>query len=111
MAKGENLFAHGNTSKAAIEALQSKIFENMDVDEKLDKFEEQFELGVKYPAKLFYEWHHKLTGSCEFGRNNFVKSHGIDLENGTYTVEEFINITRDDYGGEIIERLAERMRE
>ena len=109
VAKGENLFAHGKTSKMATEALQSKIFENMDVDEKLDKFIELFKPGVKYPAKLYYEWHHKLTGSCEFGRNNFVKSHGIDLDNGTYTVEEFINIVKNDYGGEIIERLAERM--
>ena len=51
--------------------------------------------------------HHYLTGSCEMGREAFVKRHGIDLDK-TYTVEEFIELTEDDYGGEIIKNLKER---
>ena len=95
--KHENLFAHGSTVKS------------MDVEEKIDAFLKEFDICTKYPAKMFYEWHHKLTGSCEFGRNAFVKNHGIDLENGMYTVKEFIEITKDDFGGDIIKQIEERI--
>ena len=108
--KSRNLFAHGATVKEAEKSLQDKIFDNMDIDEKIDVFLEQFNTTDKYPAKDFYEWHHKLTGSCEFGRKSFCKNNGIDLENGTYTVKEFIEITKKDYGGKIIEQLEERMK-
>ena len=108
--KGQNKFAHGSTLAKAFKALQDKIFEDMDTDEKIDAFLDKFKPDVKYPAKTFYEWHHKLTGSCEFGRNAFIKNHGIDLENGTYTVKEFIEYTKNDFGGEIIKQLGERMR-
>ena len=103
--KGQDKFAHGATLSEAFKALQDKIFEDMDTDEKIEFFIKEFKSDVKYPAKSFYEWHHKLTGSCEFGRNSFVKNHGIDLENGTYTVKEFIEYTKNDFGGEIIRKL------
>ena len=106
--KGHNLFAHGETAKKAAEALQEKIYANMDTDEAIELFLETFEQGKKYPAKDFYVWHNRLTGSCEMGRNKFVTEHDIDLDNGMYTVNEFIELTRNDYGGEIISQLAER---
>ena len=99
VAKGNNLFAHGATPSDAIKALQ---------DKKIDTFVAEFNLYDKYPAKTFYEWHHKLTGSCEFGRNSFIKNHGIDLENGMYSVKEFIEKTRNDFGGDIIRQLEEK---
>ena len=108
--KGNNKFAHGSTTKEATKALQDKIFESMDTEEKIDAFLQSFKPDVKYPAKSFYEWHHKLTGSCEFGRNAFVKNHGIDIDNGTYTVQEFIEYTKNDYGGEIICQIEERLK-
>lgn len=111
VAKHAGLFAHGETVKDAEAALQSKIFDNMDPEEKIGEFLKEFDLGVKYPAMRFYEWHNKLTGSCEMGRKSFARDHGIDLENGLYTVEEFVEITRNAYGGEIIEQLAERIAE
>ncbi len=111
VAKHENLFAHGATAKEAEKALQDKIFDNMDVDEKIEAFLGEFDLESKYPAKSFYEWHHKLTGSCEFGRNAFVKNHGIDLEKDEYTVKEFIELTKGDFGGEVIKQLEERIAE
>ena len=88
-------------------ALQEKFFANMDPEQAIEMFLEEFTLGKKYPAKSFYIWHNRLTGSCEFGRNKFVREHGIDLENGMYTVEEFVEITKNDFGGEIINRLLE----
>ena len=107
--KGENKFAHGETTTEAQKALQDKIFDDMDTDEKIDAFLKEIKPNVKYSAKLFYEWHHKLTGSCEFGRNAFVRDHGIDLEAGTYTVNEFIEITENSYGGEVIKQIKERI--
>ena len=109
--KGEDKFAHGETFADAMKALQDKIFEEMDTEEKIEAFLKEFQPNVKYKARIFYEWHHKLTGSCEFGRNSFIKNHGIDLENGTYTVEEFIEYTKNDFGSEIIQQLAERLKE
>ena len=109
VAKGNDLFAHGATAKGAAKALQDKILANMDVDEKIDEFIKKFSLGVKYPANDFYEWHHILTGSCELGRNTFVKNNSIDLENGMYTVEEFIEITKNAFGGDIIKQLEEKL--
>jgi len=38
------------------------------------------------------------------GRDNFVKSNGIDL-NKTYSINEFIELTKNQYGGEIIKQL------
>lgn len=102
-----NLFAHGDTFADAQAALQEKLFDGMDVGEKIELFREKFDDGVKYPAREFYDWHHRLTGSCEFGRKSFAREHEIDLDAGVYTVREFVAITEHAYGGEIIGRLKE----
>ena len=105
--KSGNVFAHGDTFADAQAALQEKLFDEMDADEKIELFREKFKDGVKYPAREFYDWHHKLTGSCEFGRKSFARDREIDLDAGMYTVREFVEITKDAYGGEIIRRLEE----
>ena len=79
----------------------------MDTDEKIEKFIEEFEYKKKYKNSVFYEWHNMLTGSCEMGRNAFVKNHGINLDD-EMTVDEFIELTINDFGSEIIEQLKER---
>ena len=109
IAKHDWLFAHGKSAKEALSALQSKLFERMEPEEKIEAFLKEFTPGVKYPAMRFYEWHNKLTGSCEMGRKSFARDHEIDLENGLYTVEEFVEITRNAYGGEIIAKIAEKI--
>ena len=57
----------------------------------------------------FFEWHNKLTGSCEMGRKSFAKNHDIDLNKDEFTVEEFIELTKNDFGRKVIEQLAERL--
>ena len=110
--KGNNCFAHGETLKGAMEALENKIFENMDTDETIEQFLQAFtDVNKKYPAQDFFVWHNRLTGSCEMGRKSFVKDKEIDLENGMYTVKEFVEITKNAYGGEIIRELEERIQE
>ena len=111
IAKGHNKFAHGKTVRKAVEDLQSKIFEDMDTNEAIELFLQEFtDLDKKYPVKNFYIWHNRLTGSCEMGRQSFAKNKGIDLENDMFTVQEFIDLTRNDFGGEIIEQLEETIK-
>lgn len=112
IAKRNNLFAHGKTIKEAVEALQDKIFARLDIEERIDLFLKEFsDIDKKYPAKAFYDWHNKLTGSCEMGRDMFVKNGGYDLEKDMFTVKEFINITRNEYGGDIIKQLEDKINE
>jgi hypothetical protein len=104
--KGHNKFAHGETLEKALKDLEDKIFEDIDTDEAIELFLKEFsDLNKKYPAKDFYLWHNRLTGSCEMGRNSFVKNGGYDLEHDMFTVQEFIDITRNAYGGDIIKQL------
>ena len=108
--KQDNMFAHGKTVKEAFAALQEKLFDNMTVDERIDAFLKEIKSNTEYPAKIFYDWHHRLTGSCEFGRNQFIKNHNIKLDQ-LMTVREFIELTKNDYGGEIIKKLEKRLNE
>ena len=107
--KGQGHFAHGETIKQAMEDLERKIFEDLDVEERIDMFVEEFELDKKYPAMKFFDWHNKLTGSCEMGRKTFVENHNIDLDKDEFTVEEFIELTQNDFGGEVINELKEKI--
>ena len=106
--KGNGYFAHGETLREAQSALEEKILNNMDIEEKIELFKGKFpDVNKKYPVKDFYQWHHNLTGSCEMGRKTFARSHNIDIENDMMTVKEFIDLTEDAYCGEIIKELKE----
>ena len=110
--KARNCFAHGETLREAQAALEEKLFEDMDIDEKIQLFVKHFfDINKKYPAKDFYTWHNKLTGSCEMGRKAFANDHGIDIENDTMTVFEFIELTKGSFGGSVICELEERLKE
>ena len=111
IAKGNNMFAHGDTIKEAVISLENKVFANLDVEERILAFKEAFKPDIKYSNKDFYEWHGRLTGSCEIGRSQFAKKHNIDIEHGRMTVKEFCNLTKDSYGGEVIKMITESYRE
>ena len=104
--KEDKYFAHGKTLAEAHEALQDKLFDEMPAEKRIAAFWACHKKGVKYPTKDFFEWHHKLTGSCLMGRRQFAKDHGVDLD-GEMTVKEFIALTKNAFGGEIIKRLEE----
>ena len=99
-------FAHGKTLAEVREALQDKLFYEMPTEARIAAFWACHKKGVKYPTKDFFEWHHKLTRSCLMGRQQFAKDHGVDLE-GEMTVEEFIKLTENSFGGDIIKKLEE----
>ena len=105
--KEKNKFAHGKTLHEAFQSLQEKLYDDSTEEERLEAFKKVFtDFSASYPAKDLFYWHHVLTGSCRQGRLNFCKQHDIDLESDMFTVYEFINLTRDSYGGEIIRKLG-----
>lgn len=108
--KNGDLFAHGETLREAQSALIDKQFEDMDDDDRIDAFLKEIDINKQYPTFVFFDWHHKLTGSCEMGRRIFAENHEIDLENGTMTVSEFVELTKNAYGGSIIKEIAERIK-
>ena len=101
-------FAHGETLHDAFEDAKNKAFKNLSEEERIAKFKEEYpNKDVKIPAKELYEWHNRLTGSCEMGRRNFAQQHGIDIENDSFTIHEFVNLVKNDYGGNVIAKILE----
>ena len=107
IAKENNQFSHGNTLHEAFESLREKLYDDSTEEERILKFKEHFsDFSKKYSAKDLFIWHHVLTGSCKAGREYFCKDKGIDVDNDRFTVYEFIELTKNSYGGEIIRKLS-----
>lgn len=105
--KGNGHFAHGENLRKAMEALTDKMFDDMPEDERIAEFVKAHpDYQGKHSNRDLYDWHHRLTGSCEMGRNEFVSSKGIDLD-GESTIEEFVAMCRNSYGGSTIRKLPE----
>ena len=93
-----------------MESLQQKLFEDMSVDERIEMFLKEFKPDKTYSGQIFFDWHNKLTGSCLMGRKQFVKNNNLSLDK-QYTVKEFIELTKNAYGGEIIKKLEEAIKD
>ena len=103
--KGNNLFAHGNDLHEAMAALTDKMFDDMPEEERVAAFIKAHpDKDKAYPNQDLFDWHHRLTGSCMAGRNAFIKDRGLTLD-GETTVEEFIKLTENAYGGSTIKAL------
>lgn len=110
VAKVDGFFAHGETARAAVDAARDKAFEDLPQEERITAFLDAIKPNTEYPVMTMYDWHHRLTGSCEAGRKAFAKDHGIDLS-ADMTREAFFELTKDAYGGGVIReamRIAER---
>lgn len=106
--KQGGVYAHGKTPREAMEALRDKLLEGMPEEERIAEFVKAHKWGKAYQSADYYDWHHKLTGSCEMGRSEFAAAHGYKLTaDELLTVEEFIDLTEGSYGGDIIRRLRE----
>ena len=100
-----NCFAHGETMHAAHADALEKHMLDMAEEERIEMFiKEHPSLDDIFPCKDLFRWHNSLTGSCEFGRRQFCRDHGIDLD-GEYSVRYFLDITKDAYGGEVIRKV------
>lgn len=102
-----NSFAHGDTIHNAYRDALEKELEDMPEDERIDRFvAEHPDPDAEY-GDLF-QWHHILTGSCEFGRRQWCQQHGLQPTD-SITVRRFLKETASDYGGDIIRKVAKRM--
>ena len=105
IAKDGDNFAHGKTLHEAYAALQEKLYDDSTEEERIEAFVEKFpEFDTPYSNEDLYHYHHVLTGSCEMGRQSFKESRGLTLE-GTMTVRQFVELTKDAYNGDIIKEL------
>lgn len=110
IAKVGDCFAHGETVRQAVTDARDKAFEDLPQEERITEFLDAIKPNTEYPVMTLYDWHHRLTGSCEAGRKAFAKDHGIDLS-ADMTREAFFELTKDAYGGSVIReamRIAER---
>lgn len=108
IAKCGNYFAHGETLRDALEDAVSKYEQDLPVEERIANFNSTFPDNDK-PVKvsLLYVWHNRLTGSCAMGRQAFAKEHNIDIEADSMTVAEFVRLTENSYGGDVIKLLKQ----
>jgi len=107
IAKCGNYFAHGETLRQAVADAREKYEGNLPLKERIRLFNEKFPSDTeRYSGRDFFEWHNKLTGSCLFGREQFCKDRGLDVD-ATYTVKEFIGITENAFGSNAIRQLKE----
>jgi len=104
--KFNNFFAHGGSLKQAKSDAEAKYYSQLDFPARIKEFNSTFKQGVKYNAQLFYNWHTTLTGSCSSGKARWVKERGFDLKS-KITIEEFVNLTKDSYGGNVIKQLKD----
>ena len=105
--KENNQFAHGDTLKDAFMSLQEKLYDYRTEEERIEAFKKKFpEYDVKYNNRDLFVYHHVLTGSCRMGREAFMSNKGLSLD-GKTSVREFVKLTQDAYGGDIIKKLPE----
>jgi hypothetical protein len=102
--KYKNYFAHGETIRDAIEDARSKYYQSLDFDEVKEKLLAEFKKKGKLTVKELYDWHGMLTGSCRFGRTQFQTAHNLK-NTDLLTLEEFINLTKNEFGGDLIIKL------
>ena len=105
--KENNEFAHGDTLKDAFMSLQEKLYDDSTEEERIEVFKKQFpEYDINYNNRDLFVYHHVLTGSCRMGREAFMSNKGLSLD-GKTSVREFVKLTQDAYGGDIIKKLPE----
>ena len=105
--KENNKFAHGNTLRDAFTSLQEKLYDNSTKEERIEAFKQKFpSYDTKYDNQDLFTYHHVLTGSCRMGRESFVLDRGLSLDD-KITVREFVQLTKNAYGGNIIKQLPQ----
>lgn len=108
--KENNQFAHGDTLRDAFTSLQEKLYDGSTKEERIEAFKNKFpNYDTKYDNRDLFFYHHVLTGSCRMGRESFVADKGLSLD-GKTSVREFVELTKNAYGGKIIKRLAKEYR-
>ena len=104
--RNDYYYSHGKNLKAALKSLQEKTDLNLPISKRIENFKNKFkDFNKKAKASLLYNWHFKLTGSCKLGRDNFCANHNIDITKDKFNIYEFIELTKNQYGSDIIKLL------
>ena len=99
--------AQGFILQDAFTSLQEKLYDDSTEEERIDAFKQKFpSYDTKYDNQDLFAYHHVLTGSCRMGRDSFVADKGLSLD-GKTTVREFVQLTKNAYGGDIIKQLPQ----
>jgi hypothetical protein len=107
IAKCGNYFAHGKTIKQALSDATEKYNERKPLEERIADFNNKFpEDDIPYEGSELFSWHHILTGSCLFGRQQFCQDRGLNV-NKKYTIKQFIELTENSFGSSAIKKLKE----
>ncbi len=109
--KSGQFFAHGDTLRSAYEAVLDKSILSSPIRTRIESFLAEHNLTDYYPARDLFVWHHRLTGSCELGRKAFCRDNGIDIQVDKFSVFEFISITKNAYGGDVIRELEKTLKD
>ena len=104
IAKRGNFFAHGDTLHEAVEAVEAKWRDNRPLDERIAEFARTHP-SLDEPYGDLFDWHHVLTGSCEFGRRQWCEEHGYKPTD-SITLRAFFEQTKNDYGRDVIRQVA-----
>lgn len=89
----------------------NKIVQQKSLDFRIRKFLEGKNLEDRYPIKELSRGHTLITLSCPTGKKEFAEKHNLDIENGTLTIPEFIELVKDEFGSKAIARLAELIKD
>lgn len=87
-----------------------KLIDGYDLDERIDAFIACHNLTDKYPARELSRWHLILTRSCPIGRQMFARKVHVNVDTEMFTVPEFFEFCKDQWGHEVIEKLEIRMK-
>lgn len=88
---------------------ERRVVKSLPIEERISRFVAQYPtLDSKASASDLFSWHHILTGSCEFGRKEFCKNKGVSWEEGEWTIRDFLELTKDAYGKEIIRQVIDK---
>ena len=104
LAKYHGAIAHGMSVKAALRDAQEKYFSSFDFEYLKKKLLEEFSEKKSLTVADLFKWHGLLTGSCTFGRQQFQKENDLK-DSDKLTLEQFVELTQNAYGGEKIKEL------
>ena len=96
----DGVYSHGDTVKEAKESFIYKI-SNRDTSV-YEKYNKESVISFEEAIKMY----RAITGACEAGTRNFVKS--LDKVKKEYSIAEIIEITQGNYGSEKFKNFFER---
>lgn len=102
--KAGNQIGIGCSYAHAADALMFQQMHKIPVDQRISDFVKTHKSHELYTVENLWDWHRKLTFSCYSGGEEFRDSHGLKMDT-IMSVQHFILITENYFGGEIIRQL------